>query len=44
MFESHDYSPKEIHRLYSVLIILVLSVLFYPFYYFASRKPERMGC
>ncbi|MEJ2880646.1 lysophospholipid acyltransferase family protein [Pedobacter sp. GR22-6] len=32
---------RQIHRYYSVLIILILSVSFYPFYYFASRKPER---
>lgn len=32
---------RQAHRIYSVSIILVFSVLFYPFYYFASRKPER---
>ncbi|TKC06024.1 lysophospholipid acyltransferase family protein [Pedobacter frigoris] len=32
---------RHVHRLYSVLIILVFSILFYPFYYYASRKPER---
>lgn len=32
---------RHIHRSYSVLIILVFSVLFYPFYYYASRKPAR---
>lgn len=32
---------RHIHRIYSAFIILVFSALFYPFYYFASRKPNR---
>jgi 1-acyl-sn-glycerol-3-phosphate acyltransferase len=30
---------RHIHRSYSILVILVFSLLFYPFYYFASRSP-----
>lgn len=34
---------KRIHRIYSVGLILLLSALFYPLFYWASRKPERYG-
>lgn len=34
---------RKIYRAYSVFVILILSILFYPFYYYASRKPERYG-
>lgn len=32
---------RHIHRWYALFVILAFSVLFYPFYYFGSRKPER---
>lgn len=31
---------KHAHRLYAIFIILLLSVLFYPFYYAAARSPK----
>jgi 1-acyl-sn-glycerol-3-phosphate acyltransferase len=31
---------KQVHRIYSVFIILVLSFLFYPFYYLAAQRPK----
>lgn len=34
---------RQFHRFYCLLIILILAGLFYPFYYYASRKPERYG-
>lgn len=34
---------KQIHRAYSILVILVLSLLFYPFYYVSSRNPGWYG-
>jgi len=30
---------RHVHRTYSIVVILAFSMLFYPFYYFASRKP-----
>ncbi|TDQ11118.1 lysophospholipid acyltransferase family protein [Pedobacter metabolipauper] len=32
---------RKLHRIYALFVILVLSALFYPFYYLASRKPSR---
>lgn len=31
---------KHTHRLYSISVILILSVLFYPFYYLAAQSPK----
>lgn len=31
---------KQLHRLYSIFIISVFSLLFYPFYYLAAQRPE----
>jgi 1-acyl-sn-glycerol-3-phosphate acyltransferase len=31
---------KHTHRLYSIFVILVLSVVFYPFYYLAAQSPK----
>lgn len=34
---------KQVHRVYSVFIILIFSLLFYPFYYLAARSPKTYG-
>jgi len=34
---------KQAHRIYSVFIILLFSLLFYPFYYLAARDPKTYG-
>jgi 1-acyl-sn-glycerol-3-phosphate acyltransferase len=34
---------KQLHRIYSLIIIFILSFLFYPFYYLASRSPKSYG-
>jgi 1-acyl-sn-glycerol-3-phosphate acyltransferase len=34
---------RHIHRTYSIVVILAFSMLFYPFYYLASRKPAGYG-
>lgn len=34
---------KHIHRLYSISVILILSALFYPFYYLAAQSPKGYG-
>ena len=34
---------KQVHRIYSVFIILLFALLFYPFYYFAAKSPETYG-
>ncbi len=34
---------KQLHRIYSLIIIFILSLLFYPFYYLASRSPRSYG-
>lgn len=31
---------RHLHRIYSLLVLLVFSTLFYPFYYLASRNPK----
>lgn len=34
---------KQVHRIYSLFIILLFFILFYPFYYLAARKPAWYG-
>lgn len=34
---------KHTHRLYSITVILLLSALFYPFYYLAAKSPKGYG-
>lgn len=34
---------RHIHRTYSIVVILAFSMLFYPFYYLASRRPSGYG-
>ncbi|MES2457048.1 MAG: lysophospholipid acyltransferase family protein [Bacteroidota bacterium] len=34
---------RHIHRAYSIVVILVMSFLFFPFYYLASRRPAGYG-
>nr|WP_158798174.1 lysophospholipid acyltransferase family protein [Pedobacter sp. L105] len=34
---------KQLHRIYLLLVITLFFILFYPFYYLASRKPEWYG-
>lgn len=34
---------KQVHRVYAIVIILIFSLLFYPFYYFAAKRPKTYG-
>lgn len=34
---------KQVHRFYSIGIILIFSLIFYPFYYFAAKSPKTYG-
>ena len=34
---------KQIHRIYLLMVIALFFILFYPFYYIVSRKPEWYG-